>query len=212
MTAAQANVALLAPSMAKALYWSEKSDHEQTHDLLVKYLSVFVQIVLASVTAWVPGSSILTFAEESWKLALINVKHLKEKLRKVEFTGYYQIIAEELSEAEREVDRRRILYYRIAASGEKKSFADQRWYKALSPWFGALAPQIAFEAITRHTFEGAEGSTERNTEKLLLYLKGTGEFTRRRLGDGVDELFKGIDADDEGEFPYSTYPHLGFYS
>jgi len=198
--------------MAKALYWSEKSDHEQTHDLLVKYLSVFVQIVLASVTAWVPGSSILTFAEESWKLAIINVKHLKEKLRKVEFTGYYQIISEELSEAEREVDRRRILYYRIAASGKKKSFADQRWYKALSPWFGALAPQIAFDAITRHTFEGAEGTTERNTEKLLLYLKGTGEFTRRRLGDGVDELFKGIDADDEGEFLYSTHPHLDFYS
>ncbi|RPB05719.1 hypothetical protein L873DRAFT_1797449 [Choiromyces venosus 120613-1] len=212
LTAAQANVALMAPSISSALHWSEKDDYEQTQKLLIGYLNVFIQMVIASATAWVPGSSILAFAEESWRMAQVNVAALEEHLREVELTNYYQVVADQVLQAQRETTRRRELVDRLIKNGEKKSWADQRWYKAASPWVGVMAPQMAFDYIGKFTsFEGAEGSAQRNQEKLMLYLKGTGEFTRRRLGDGVDELFKGLEADDEGATSFSKLVGSGGY-
>ncbi|KAG0129761.1 hypothetical protein HOY82DRAFT_563377 [Tuber indicum] len=197
--------------MAKALHWSENSDSERTHELLIDYLTIFIQAVIASATAWVPGSSILTFAEESWKLSQVNVDALQNHIREIELATYYQVVAEQILEAQQEANRRKELYDRLLARGAKKLLADRKWYQAASPWLGIVAPRVAFDAASKYTFEGAEGSVERNTEKLLLYLKGTGEFTRRKLGDGVDELFKGIDVDKEGATSFSKLIGSGGY-
>lgn len=158
-------------------------------------------MVIASATAWVPGSSIIDFAENSWEIAKINCDVLAWELEKVTITNFYEKMAADLLHMQRERDFRKEILDRVIASGAKRSYAETQWYAAASPWFGVMAPQAVFDAIGTYTvWEGQEDSPERNAENLMVYIQKTAEAARINLFMSVDSLFAGKEVDPDGKF------------
>lgn len=82
----------------------------------------------------------------------------------------------------------------------RRGYGGDQWYGIASPWFGVMAPQSMFDAITTYVdLEGEVAAPEKNAADLMMYIQQSTASIRVKLHRTVEFIFAGQDVDTAGK-------------
>lgn len=199
-----------APTMSRIFYWAEPSSYEKTYKLLLGYLNVFIQLLIGSAAAFVQTSAILDLAENSLLLAQEHRTAVTEQLLNSRFHEDMVNLRAHLLHLEDVVHARQESLLAIQRRvSNVHGYGSSQWYAIGSPWFGVMAPQSMFDAISTYAdFEGEVAAPEKNAANLMMYIQQSTAAIRVKLHESVDFIFAGKDIGTDGK--QNPKPHIYF--
>lgn len=195
-----------APTMSRIFYWAEPSSYEKTYKLILGYLNLFIQLLIGSATAFVQTSAILDLAENSLSLAKAHRAILTEQLLKTQVQEDINNLRAHLLHLEGVVESKQELLLAVQSRvSNVHGYGSSQWYGIASPWFGVMAPQSMFDAISTYVdFEGEVAAPEKNAANLMMYIQQSTAAIRVKLHETVDFVYTGIDIGTDGKYYINT--------
>lgn len=190
-----------APTMSRIFYWAEPSSYEKTYKLLLGYLNVFIQLLIGSAAAFVQTNAILDLAENSLSLAKVHRAAVTEQLLNTQVHGDMASLRAHLLRLEGVVLAKQESLLAVQSRvSNAHGYGGNQWYAIASPWFGVMAPQSMFDAISTYAdFEGEVAAPERNAANLMMYIQQSTAAIRVKLHESVDFIFAGKDIGTDGK-------------
>lgn len=191
--------------MSRIFYWASPSSYEKTYKLLLGYLNVFIQVLIGSAAAFVQTSAILELAENSFSLAQEHRAAIAQQLSQGQGYEYTDNLRSYLYHLDGVVkakhDSLLAIQKRVSSN---RGYGGSQWYSIASPWFGSLAPQYMFDAVSTYAnFEGEVAAPEKNAANLMMYIQQSTATTRVKLHESVDFIFAGQDISADGNHTQS---------
>lgn len=196
--------------MSRIFYWAEPSSYEKTYKLLLGYLNVFIQLLIGSAAAFVQTSAILDLAENSLSLAQEHQAAVTDQLLNSRFHENTINLRAHLLHLEDVVHARQESLLAIQRRvSNVHGYGSSQWYAIGSPWFGVMAPQSMFDAISTYVnFEGEVAAPEKNAANLMMYIQQSTAAIRVKFHESVDFIFAGKDIGTDGK--QNPEPHIYF--
>lgn len=190
-----------APTMSRIFYWAEPSSYEKTYKLILGYLNLFIQLLIGSATAFVQTSAILDLAENSLSLAKAHRAVVTEQLLKTQVQEDINNLRAHLLHLEGVVQSKQELLLAVQKRvSNAHGYGSSQWYAIGSPWFGVMAPQSMFDAISTYVdFEGEVAAPEKNAANLMMYIQQSTATIRVKLHETVDFVYAGRDIGTDGK-------------